>query len=412
MSRDDGTHAESCDSSQQRPAWAEIDLDALVHNFRFLRRRVGEAGILAVLKADAYGHGAAEVARALEREGADWLGVALEEEGAELRQAGARLPILVLGVLEPAQIPSLLRHRLTPAVSSLEQLAMWAAAAQSRDGDGATLIHLKVDTGMHRLGLSQGEWARAAEILASSPRLHLTGLLSHLAEAEDLSSGRTPEQEALFTDALALFSPLASPEGLVVHSANSAAALHHPASRHSLVRCGLGLYGVDPAGVEAGLRGVMRVRARIVELREVEEGDAVGYGGKWVAPCRSRLGVVALGYADGYPWRLCGRGYARFLNQRLAVVGAINMDMLMLDLTGSSAGAGSEVCLLGSDTEEGPTASELAAMAGTVPYELLCHFGLRLPRRYLGAGRKGTPGSRTQPSRATAEENADQRESS
>ncbi len=385
-------------TDQRRPAWAEIDLDSLAHNLRFLRSRIGDAKILAIVKADAYGHGAVEVARTVESEGADWLGVALEEEGAELRRAGIELPILVLGVVERAQVPRMLHHRLTPAVSSLEQLSSWAATAQSRSGEEGTLIHLKLDTGMHRLGLAEEEWPRATEILSSTPRLRLTGLLSHLASSEDLESPITAVQETCFDRALALFSALVDEGGILAHTANSAAALHHQESVHSLVRCGLALYGVDPAQVEEGLRPVMQVRARIVETREVEAGAAVGYGGTWIAPRPSRLGVVALGYADGYPWRLSNLSHANSRDQELAVVGAVNMDMLLLDLTGTSVSVGTEVCLMGNGPSTGPGASELAGLAGMSTYELLAHFGLRLPKRYLRAGEEVGVVSRLEPS--------------
>jgi alanine racemase len=383
-----------------RPAWVEIDLGALAGNLRVLRRRVGGARILAVVKADAYGHGAVAVARVLERQGVDWLGVALVEEGGKLRRAGVGLPILVLGTIQPGEIDQARAHRLTPAVSSLGQLEMWARAVADSPIQS---VHLKVDTGMHRLGLSPGEWAAAAELLASTTGLRLDGLLSHLAESEDLQSELTARQEELFAQALEVFRALqprvaatnrrdvgaaaASHDGApLLHLANSAAALHRPTSRHSLVRAGLALYGIDPAGRETDLVGVMRVKARLVQVREIEAGERVGYGGTWVAPRPSRIGLVPLGYADGYPWRLANRARAEVDGMLVPLVGAVSMDMVTLDLTGTTAEVGSVVTLMAGSADRGPTAVELAELAGTVPYEILCHFGLRLPKQYVDGG--------------------------
>jgi alanine racemase len=378
-----------------RPAWVEIDLGALTDNLRVLRQRVGSARILAVVKADAYGHGAVAIARALERRGVDWLGVALVEEGAKLRRAGVGLPILVLGTIQAGEIEQVRAHQLTPAVSSLGQLRMWARASADRATESAAAqsrqsVHLKVDTGMHRLGLSPREWQEAADLLVATPGLRLDGLLSHLAESEELDNAFTARQEELFEQALAIFhaggSQTTEREPPLLHLANSAAALHRPTARHSLVRAGLALYGIDPAGRETELVGVMRVKARLVQVREVEAGERVGYGGSWTAPRPSRIGVAPLGYADGYPWRLANRARAWVDGGPVPVVGAVSMDMVTLDLTGTGAEVGAVVTLLAGSAEEGPTAVELAELAGTVPYEILCHFGLRLPKQYIDAG--------------------------
>jgi alanine racemase len=361
-----------------RPAWVEIDLDALANNLRVLRRRVGGAAILAVVKADAYGHGASAVARTLERQGVDWLGVALVEEGVKLRRAGVGLPILVLGTIQIGEIKDVRDHRLTPAVSSLDQLRMWTRAVHGRGAGEAQSLHLKVDTGMHRLGLPPADWSEAAELLAATPALRLDGLLSHLAESEVLEGDFTALQEQRFDDALVRFSaPLE-------HLANSAAALHRPTTRHSLVRAGLALYGIDPAGRERELIGVMRVKARLVQVRDIDAGERVGYGASWVAARRSRIGVAPLGYADGYPWRLGNRARAWINGAFVPLVGAVSMDMVTLDLTGTAAEVGGVVTLMAGRADRGPTAVELAELAGTVPYEILCHFGLRLPKQYFG----------------------------
>jgi len=368
-----------------RPAWADVDLDALAANLRHMRSRVAPARILAVIKAGAYGHGAAPIARALEAEGVDWLGVALVEEGADVRRAGVEAPVLVLGVAQHEQLPFFRRYRLTPTVSSLEQLEMWLAWSEAGSGRERQPIHLKVDTGMTRLGLGFGEAREALARIRASERLELVGLLSHLADADLLESEHTLQQIGRFDELRALLSP-AEHGRVLCHLANSAGALHHPPSRHDLVRLGLALYGLDPAGREDGLRPVMSVRARIVLLREVPSGVALGYGGRRVTTRPSRIAVVPVGYADGYSWRLSDSGEALIHGQRVPLAGSVTMDMTLLDVTDSEARLGDEATLLGRDGGDEITAAQLARIAGTLPYELLCLLGLRLTRRYIRAG--------------------------
>ncbi len=366
-----------------RPAWADVDLDALVHNLETMRLRVGSARILAVVKANAYGHGAAAVGLALERAGVDWLGVALVEEGAQLRRAGARSPILVLGTAQPAQLPLYRRYDLVPTISSLDQLRLWTSWVSL--GATAQPFHLKVDTGMTRLGLGIDEVPAALEAIRREPRLKMTGILSHLADADLLASPLNAEQRRRFAEVLRLLTP-AERHQAALHLANSAGALHHPESHFSLVRLGLALYGLDPAAREAGLQPVMSVRAKIVQLRDVEPGTRLGYGGKRVVERPSRIAVVPVGYADGYSWRLSDKAEALVHGRRVPVAGAVSMDMTLLDVTGTPAELGDEVVLMGRQGAEEITAAELALVAGTVPYELLCLLGLRLTRRYFRNG--------------------------
>jgi alanine racemase len=368
-----------------RPAWADVDLDALAANLRMLRGRVAPARILAVIKAGAYGHGAAPVGRALEAEGVDWLGVALVEEGADLRRGGVRSPVLVLGSTHQEQLPLFRRYRLTPTVSSLEQLAMWLAWSDEGPADERQPIHLKIDTGMSRLGLDMGAAPEALARIRASRGLELAGFLSHLADADLMESPHTAEQIGRFDGLVALLTPQER-QRVLLHLANSAGALHHPASRHDLVRLGLALYGLDPAGLESGLRPVMSVRARIVSLREVPAGAALGYGGRRVTARPSRIAVVPVGYADGYSWRLSDRAQALVGGRRVPIAGSVTMDMTLVDVTGTEAKLGDPVTLLGRDGGEEITALELARIAGTLPYELLCLLGLRLTRRYWRGG--------------------------
>lgn len=390
-----------------RPAWVDVDLEALEHNLRVIRQRLdsiseaaGAAKTMAVVKADGYGHGAVGVSRVLEAAGVDWLGVALLEEGAEVRRAGIRLPILVLGTARPAKISLYRRYHLTPTVSSLAELALWRAWTSGCQG-AQQPIHLKVDTGMSRLGVQLAEVPAALEMIRGHRHMYLAGLLSHFAEADDLDSPRNVLQEERFAEVLALLTE-AERSTALIHMANSAAALHRPGSRYDLVRLGLAVYGLDPAetggeveegvqvlpaAIESRLRPAMSVRARIVQLREVPPGTPVSYGGRTVVQRNSRIAVVPVGYADGYAWRLTGKAEALVQGKRVPIAGSVTMDMTLLDVTETDAWLGDEVVLLGRQGSEEVTALELARHAGTISWEILCHLGLRLPRRYVRAGR-------------------------
>lgn len=384
-----------------RPAWVDVDLSALEHNLAAIRGRLISGGIepghrvkaMAVVKADGYGHGAVGVSRTLEAAGVDWLGVALLEEGAEIRRAGVKLPILVLGTARPAKIALYRRYKLTPTVSSLHELALWCDWTASQVVPQP--VHLKVDTGMGRLGVAPDEVSRALEILRQHRGLRLAGILSHFGDADDLASPRNQAQEKSFAAVLGQLTAEERQHALI-HMANSAAALHLPESRFALVRLGIAIYGLEPAerpgqplppAERTDLRPVMSVKARIVQLREVPAGTAVSYGGRTVTRRRSRIAVVPVGYADGYAWRLTGKAEALVREQRVPVVGSVTMDMTLLDVTDAGAELGDEVVLLGRQGSEEVTALELATHAGTIPWEILCHLGLRLPRRYVREGR-------------------------
>lgn len=393
-----------------RPAWVDVDLEALEHNLKAIRSRLGAnaspagpALSMAVVKAGAYGHGAVAVSRVLEAAGVDWLGVALLEEGAEIRKAGVESPILVLGTARPAKIALYRHYRLIPTISSLPELALWRdwTAGQSE----VQPIHLKVDTGMGRLGVAMEEVGEALETIRRHPRLRLAGLLSHFGDADDLASPRNAAQEERFAGVVDLLRP-EEREHLLLHMANSAAALHRPQSRYQLVRLGIALYGIDPVetpvqapveidptetdSIEAeapregtDLRPVMSLRARIVQLKEVPAGSALSYGGRTVTQRRSRIATVPVGYADGYSWRLTGKAEALVGGKRVPLAGSVTMDMSLFDVTETDARLGDEMVLLGRDGGEEIRATELAARAGTISWEILCHLGLRLPRRYV-----------------------------
>jgi alanine racemase len=366
-----------------RPSWAEIDLDALAGNLRHVRERAGGAAVLGVVKADAYGHGAPHVARALQAAGVDWLGVALVEEGAELRRHGVSAPILVLGPATRDQLALFRRHRLTPAVSSVAQLEAWAAWCVTSGLEQE--IHLKLDSGMARLGIEPGAVPAALALVRGQPLLRLGGVMSHLSSADDLASPRSAEQAERFEHLLGLLTA-EEREGARIHLANSAGALHWPQARYRMVRAGLALYGLDPAHRDDGLAPVLSVRALVAQTRELLAGEPVGYNTRWHAPRPSRIGVLQLGYADGYPWRLANRGEGLVAGRRVPVVGAVSMDLVTVDLTDTPAGLGDEVTLLGRSGDAAITAWELAERAETIPYEICTRFGQRLARRYRQGG--------------------------
>jgi alanine racemase len=239
---------------------------------------------------------------------------------------------------------------------------------------------------MARLGVAMQEVGEALDLLRRTPSLALAGFLSHFAEADDPASPRNPLQEQRFAEVLALLTP-AERDSALLHTANSAAALHRPQSRLDLVRVGIALYGIDPLGRDRGLTPVMSVSARVVQVREVPAGTPLSYGGRTVTRRPSRIAVVPVGYADGYTWQLTGRAEALVRGRRVPVAGSVTMDMTLLDVTDVGAELGEEATLLGRQGEEEITAGELAARSGTIVWEVLCSLGQRLPRRFHRGGR-------------------------
>jgi len=366
-------------------AWVRVDLDALAANAKWLQARAAPAEVLAVVKADAYGHGAAVVAPALERAGIGWFAVANAEEGGDLREAGVAGRILVLGPAAKSEYATLLAHELTPVVSSFEELDSLEHAALG--GDAA--LHIKVDTGMGRLGFDLAELPAALERIRGSRSLRMTGFASHLAWADEPASPFNQRQAEAFDRALARLSE-EELEEVRVHLGNSGATLHLEglglgSARRRLVRCGLALYGLDPARRVNSLRPAMSVHARVARIRDLAPGWPVGYGGTWVARRPSRVAVIPVGYADGYPLALSSRADALLGGRRVPVAGRVSMDMTVLDVTDVAAALGDEVVLLGRQGEEAISAWELADRAGSIPWEILCGFKLRLPRIYAGS---------------------------
>jgi alanine racemase len=377
-----------------RPTVAEIDLGAVQRNFQRVREAVGTAvRVFGVVKADAYGHGAVPVARALEPL-CQALAVSLVEEGLELRAAGIRAPILVLGAYYNRHHDEVLAERLTPVVYDLGDLERFGETA-TRRGRRAE-VHVKIDTGMSRLGISVDELQAAFAVFDRHPSLRLAGLCTHFASA-DLPD-RTITDEALARFETCVFEARARGfEGLVNHAANSAAAVRFAGARLDAVRPGLALYGAMPSNEVslAGLEPSLRLRTRIMAVHDVPAGTAVSYGGLWRASRRSRIATLPLGYADGYPRHVSGASVL-VAGRRVPVVGAVCMDMLMIDVTdvpAAVASAGAEVTLLGRDGAEEIGVDDLARWAGTINYEILCGISKRVPRilRNLAALADGGP---------------------
>ena len=361
------------------PTVVEIHLPSLRHNLQEVTRRVGTAAVLAVVKANAYGHGAVPVSRALLAAGAHQLGVATVEEGLELRDAGVTAPILVMGGVH--DIPALQRSTLTPVLPSRDAVE---AAGRLADPQTAPFrVHLKIDTGMSRLGLAPGE---ALALLRSDwpPNLHLEGVMSHLASADEPDGRETERQLARFR----AFLDAIRSAGLTVptaHIANSAAILKYPSSHLDLVRPGLMLYGYASGPTSsADLRPVLTWKSRVIQIKKVEKGQPISYGGTFVTSRPSTLAVLPVGYADGYSRALSNKGHALIGGRPAPVVGRVCMDLTVVDVTDHPAvRPGDETVLLGQQGTAAITANDLAAWQDTISYEILCRIGPRVTRVYL-----------------------------
>ncbi|MFQ5894641.1 MAG: alanine racemase [Nitrospinota bacterium] len=370
------------------PTRARVDLDAIAANAQEVCRRAGEGRqLLAVVKADAYGHGAVEVARAALKGGALMLGVARAAEGEELRRAGVAAPILVMGAPLPADFGRVADLRLEQAVVDPEGALALARAA--RAAGARVAVHLKVDTGMGRLGVRPGEALEVARRLAREEGLLFRGLMTHLARADEEDARPTRAQLAAFAELAGALRQ----EGLLpplLHCANSAGCLNFPDAPGNLVRVGIALYGVAPGPERRerpALRPALRWESALVQVKEVGAGEPIGYGGTYRRSSPGRVGIVAAGYGDGCDRSLSNRADLLVGGRRAPVVGLISMDMLAVDLTHlPSAAAGEPVVLLGRQGEEEVGAAELAARAGTIPYEVFCRIGARVPRVFVRGG--------------------------
>lgn len=369
------------------PVWAEIDLGALSHNISEIRRVIPpETGIMAVVKANAYGHGAVEVSKAALSAGAARLAVARSSEGLELRRAGIEEPILVLGYTPPGQIRDTAAHMLEQTVYGADYAR--EVNREARRSRLSLAVHIKVDTGMGRLGVVAGAASSIDEIkeIAGQDHLRLSGIFTHLACADSWDKDFTLSQLDKFTGLLADLRR----EGIVfplVHTANSAAIIGHPLSCFNLVRAGISMYGLYPSEeVEAcrlSLRPVMSMKTRVAQVKRVPAGFPVSYGSTYVTERETIIATLSVGYADGFSRLLSSRGQALVRGRRAPVVGRVCMDQCMADVAGiPGVSPGDEVVLFGRQGEEFISVEEVAGLMGTINYEVVSTLSARVPRIY------------------------------
>lgn len=367
-----------------RPSWIEIDLDAIEHNASEIASFIAPASLCAVVKADAYGHGDIPVAEAAIAGGAAYLAVALVEEGVRLREADLDVPILVLSEPTLEEVGLIVRHGLTPTAyrpSFVDRLAEEAA-------DAVTVpypVHVKLDTGMHRVGAPPVEAFEVARRIHLDERLDLQGVYTHFPTA-DTDREYTERQNS----ALVQFVEALGQEGIrprLLHAANTAAAFEFEDTRHELCRVGLGLYGIRPnaaSGADLDLRPAMKVVSHVAYTQPLPSGARPSYGRRRALPRAGNVATIPIGYADGIPRSLTDTASVLIGGRRHPYAGTVTMDMVVVDLGSDIASVGDEVVLLGSQGDDEITVDEWADLMGTISWEVLCHFGPRLPRRYRG----------------------------
>jgi len=379
----------------KRPVWAEISLKRILHNLQVIRQHIGpKPKILAVVKSNAYGLGAVPISKALDRDGVDWFGVTSADEGVELREAGIRKPILILTGFWPGEEKRLVENHLTPVVTRVEDLRHLERAAKSADGKTSCLrFHLKINTGMNRLGIEPSEIETFAGVLAECKHVEIGGTFTHFASAEDFKARQTDEQELLFKSCLDRMRALGISPG-IVHMANSGAICARPSTWADMVRPGAILYGYhqsfEPLEKKEEIMALMPFKpclslcARIITLRNVAPGQAVGYGARFVAQRPTRIAVINAGYADGILRQRTNRGFALLHGRHVPLVGSISMDLTTLDVTDiPEAAQGDVVTVYGRDGDTAIEASDVARELGTVTSDCLCALGRRVPRYYV-----------------------------
>lgn len=363
-----------------RPTSCEIDLSAISHNVRVLRDLVDPTPFCAVVKANGYGHGVIPVAQAALDAGAAWLAVALVEEGIELRNAGIDAPILLLSEPRAAAMEAVVEHTLVPSLYTAAGVAAMSSAAS---GKGPVAVQVLVDTGMRRVGVEVENVPALLELISSSRDLIVDGVWTHcpVADAPD-----NPFTESQLDGFDRLISEL--PTGTPQHVANSATAITRPARAAAMVRGGIAMYGIDPDVAIAGrvpLKPALRLSSAVSFVKQIAAGEGVGYGLRWTAPDATTIATVPIGYADGVRRDLGLRGGTVLIGgAHHPIVGVVTMDQLMVDVGAAPVNTGDEVVLIGSQGEASITAADVAAVLDTIPYEVVCAIGGRVPRTYVG----------------------------
>ncbi|MBZ5530338.1 MAG: alanine racemase [Acidobacteriia bacterium] len=377
------------------PCWIEISLTALRHNFRTVHSFVQpEAVVCAVIKSDAYGHGAGPCALALQEEGCKWFAVNTAAEGVALREGGIHGRILLLGGLWRGEENDVVRYGLTPAVWDWNHIELLENAAERVKPKNAVAIHLKVNTGMNRLGADLGDLKEMFSAIRSAPHIYLEGMFSHFAASEMIDHPAGEQQLARFAEALGK----ANHAGLTValrHMANSAAIASRPKSWFNMVRPGLSLYGyslpltsvvtgTSDSSLELPVKPALTWKTRVLQVRDVEAGQPVGYSSGYVTQSATRVAVVPVGYGDGLNRHLSSRGRVIVRNDYAAMIGNISMNLTALDVTGiAGVDVGDEVIVIGETDSRQITAWDQANVASTIPYDILCNISARMPRIYL-----------------------------
>lgn len=363
--------------SEHPRTWAEVDLGAIQHNVRLLRERLGNSRLAVVVKADAYGHGIVPVSRAASAAGADWLAVATVHEGIALREAGIEAPILTLSPFLPMEAEQAVYYGLRASVQDVETAEALSRAA-SQVGREAVL-HLKVDTGMHRFGAPSQEAASLAISIAKLPRVRLEGVWTHFAWSAGAPEF-TLQQYNAFQAALVKIQE-AGVHVAIRHCSNSGALLRHPEMKMDLVRIGILAYGVSHVqGLDLPLRRALTWKSRIMSLRHVPKGDTVGYNMTWQAEHDSRIATIGIGYGDGYHRLLSNQGWVMIRGKAAPVRGLVCMDQVMVDVSEiPEASIGDEATLIG----DGVTPEQIAQLVGTTPHEITTRIMSRVPRKYI-----------------------------
>ncbi|MBW4472147.1 MAG: alanine racemase [Stenomitos rutilans HA7619-LM2] len=374
---------------RQERAWVEVNLSAIAHNVRQLRRFLSaQTALMAVVKADAYGHGATTVAQTVLQAGATWLGVATIPEGIELREAGVQAPILVLGANHTSeQIRAIAHWKLQPTLCTPRQALVFSEVLAASPQHCPLPVHLKLDTGMSRLGTPWQEAAAFVKLVQHLPNLTIASVYSHLATAEDSNRTIAKQQQQRFETAVAQIKAwgLHPP---CLHLANSGGTLSDPTFHYDMVRVGLAIYGLYPAAhlsTTITLKPALQVKARVTQVKAIPAGTGVSYGHRFVAEREMQIAVVAIGYADGIPRNLSNKMDALVKEQRVSQIGAVTMDQIMLDVSAvPDLEEGEVVTLLGQDGNQSIAADDWAATLGTISWEILCGFKHRLPRIAIG----------------------------
>jgi len=367
-----------------RPTSLVINLDALRHNVIQVKSSIGSAQLMAVVKANAYGHGLIESAKILEKSGADYFGVALVEEGIALRQSGITKPILVFGAVFPEQIGLFLQHNLEITAASVDKLKAINQVAQSASKQA--IVHLKIDTGMERVGIHDYSSPKFALALKECPNCIIKGVYSHFARSEEKDLSFTRVQLERFQKCLLYFKE-AGIEIPIKHIANSGGLLQLPEAHLDLVRCGICLYGLAPTrelSRKLDLRPVMSLHSKVAYFKVVQPGATVSYGGTWQAKKQTRVVTVPLGYGDGYSRRLSNHGSVLIRGERYPIIGNVCMDQMMVDIGEGTAYNGDEVVLIGKQGEQEISIFDIAEQIGTDPRDVMVSANERIPRVYLG----------------------------